>query len=363
MKKRLQIILGTVITVVLVWFLFRDTDWAEVWHALRQASVPWILLSLVFVFAAFFLRAQRWSYIVRTAGPVSYGVLFDATQIGFLANFVLPARAGEAVRAVVLAKLTGFPITKSLAFGALDRVTDLIALFAVLAITVVVYRPDSAVVLPPGFDLPDWASALLEPAAIRNAALMASLGIVALVAVMVVLYVNTAIVLRMVRATLGRFAPRWAEKLNHLIQHFADGLHVLKSPSAMAGAIAFSLLTWLVSALAIWAGLVAFHIDGPWYTSLLVLAMTAIAISAPSTPGFVGAFHLGIMLGLFFAIAGLSADTAKAYAIFGHLSNVLPVYLVGFISLWRRQIGLLQLKSEAEQVEEETGEVPAEAGR
>lgn len=352
MKRKIQIAIGVIVTVLLVWFLFRDTDWAEVGNALRHASVPWILLSVVFVVVAFFFRAQRWSYIVRTAGPVPFSVLFDATQIGFMANFVLPARAGELVRAVVLARLTGFPMTKCLAFGFLDRVTDLVSLFVLLALTVLAYRPDHAVTLPHGFELPQWAAGLLEPSAIRNGAGMVALAILVLAAAMVLLYVNTPLVLRISGAIVGLVSARLAERLNHLIQHFADGLSVLQSWRAMLGAVFFSLLTWLVSALAVWAGLVAFGIDGPWYTSMLVLAMTSIAISAPSTPGFVGAFHLGVMLGLFLAIDGISADHAKAYAIFAHLANVIPVIGVGVWCLWRRQVGLFELGREARHEEE-----------
>lgn len=352
MKRRIQMAVGAILTLLLLWFLFRGTDWHEVWVATSSASLPWLVISTACVVLTFFLRSQRWSYIVRTAGPVPYADIFDATQIGFLANFVLPARAGEAVRAVVLARLANLPITKCLAFGFLDRVTDLFGLLATLSITALAYTPESAVVLPQGYQPPAWASGLLEPAAIRNFAAFVAVAIVGLTVVMVLIYLNTRLALKMSDTIIGWVSPKLAAKVHDLIQHFADGLHVLRSASAMVGAIAFSLLTWFGSALAIWAALQAFHVEGPWYTMFVVLGMTAIAISAPSTPGFVGAFHLGVMLGLFIAVDGIGVEVAKAFAIFSHLSNLVPVVVVGLYSLSRRRVGLFELGRDAVHIDE-----------
>lgn len=351
MKRRIQMAIGAVLAIVLMWFLFRGTNWQEVGAALAGASKAWMLLALALVVLSFFLRVQRWSYIVRTAGPVPYGVLFDATQIGFLANFTLPARAGEAIRALVLARLSRLPLTKCLAFGFLDRVTDLFGLLAVMGITALAYAPEQAAVMPPGFELPDWASGVLEPSAIRNGAAFIALAIAGLVGGIIVLYLNTPLVLRLSDAILGLASKKFATLVHGWIEHFADGLHVLRSGRALVGAIFFSLLTWGICVVGIWAGLVAFNIEGPWYTSLVVVSTLSIVISAPSTPGFVGAFHLGVMLGVFIAVDGVTADHAKAFAIFAHLVNLIPIAIIGVYSLARRQVGLFELEKQAEQLD------------
>lgn len=348
MKKRLQFVVGIVLMVALLWFVFRGTNWAEVWQAVSRAHLGWMLLCLVMMILSFFARAQRWSYIVRTAKPVSYGVLFDATQIGFLGNFTLPARAGEAIRALVLARLASLPVTKCLAFGFLDCVTDLFGLLAVLGITVFAYRPEQAVHFPPGFELPDWAAGLLDPAAIRRGAAMIAVAIAGLVVFMVAIYVRTDWVLAITRAVFSRISPSLSTKAEGIVQHFSDGLHILRSAPAMFGAVGFSLLTWGVSGVSLWAAMMAFDLQGPWYAAPVVLAVLSVVISAPSTPGFVGAFHLGIMMGLFIVVDDVSLSAAKAMAIFYHLANLIPILAFGIWSLMRRQVGLLQLEREAE---------------
>ena len=95
MKKKIQIVIGIIIGVLLLWSLFKDTDWQEVWQVIRSAHIAWMLMGLLLLLLSFFIRVWRWGYIVNPVVSVSFWRLFSATQIGFMANFILPARAGE----------------------------------------------------------------------------------------------------------------------------------------------------------------------------------------------------------------------------------------------------------------------------
>lgn len=353
MKRNIQLAVGAVLMAALLWFLFRGTDWARVGSDLAGADLPWIAASVLLIFASFVLRAFRWRYIVRSAKAVPFRLIYDATQIGFLANFTLPARAGEAIRALVLARGAKLPFTKCVAFVALDRVTDLFGLVLVLSITLVAYRPDTAVVFPPGFELPAWASPILEPNAIRDGATLAFVAMSVVALGLLVVYLRQAWALAISDAVLGLVSKKFARTVNGWIQHFADGLHVFRSPADMAGALGFSALVWFAAVGSIAAALRAFGVDAPWYAAPLMLSMLSVIIALPGTPGFVGTFHLGIMLGLFFAVPGISAETAKAIAIFSHLANLFPLVITGVHSLHRQQTGLLQLEEQAEHLEED----------
>ena len=114
MKKYVFAVVGLVLGVLMVWLLFRSTNWEEVGHALSGANFWLLALSLVPVFLAHPARVRRWGFIVRAVYPATFREMFSATQIGFLANFVLPGRAGEAVRALVLTRLTRVPFSKEI---------------------------------------------------------------------------------------------------------------------------------------------------------------------------------------------------------------------------------------------------------
>ncbi len=355
MKKWLQIVLGLVLAVALVWWIFRDTNWGELLKALRSMRVSWLLVAVIAVFASFVTRVLRWGYIVRTAKPVPFWNLFSATQIGFLANFTLPARAGEVIRALVLSRSSSLPVPKCLAFVALDRVTDVFGLITVLFVSALTFHPENSAELAAGV-LPVWAMKLLDPTLIDQAMRTAALLLVGLVGVFIVIYVKQELVLRISDALFGKISFALAARARELFQHFADGLHVFRSKRDMAKALAFSLLTWGLFAVTYHALLMAFDLPVPWYASFLLLSLVAVVISIPGTPGFVGQFHAAVFAGIFLTAPGTNPDVARAVAIVAHLFNLVPVVLVGLYCLYHDHMGLLELRRESTQIKEQTAE-------
>ena len=56
------------------------------------------------MFISFYLRSIRWSVLISPVKKVSVLNLFSANMIGFMANNVLPARLGEVIRPVMIAR-------------------------------------------------------------------------------------------------------------------------------------------------------------------------------------------------------------------------------------------------------------------
>jgi uncharacterized protein (TIRG00374 family) len=337
MKKYIQMALGLALGVALLWFLFRDLDWRKAGDALVNANWGWLALSFGVVFVTFVTRIQRWGYIVRTAQPVSFRAMFSATQIGFLGNFTLPGRVGEVIRAVVLARLTGMTFSRCFAFVALDRVTDLFGLIAVMLIVASVFHPEEPIVL-------EELSRPIQPNEIQWVALSTGGVMVAIIAAFVVLYLQKGLALRLVAGTVGRVAPGISARLEGMLEQFADGMHVFRSLGDMSKAIGWSLVTWAVGVFCYYCVLEAFAIEAPWYTAFIVMAFLAVAISMPSAPGFVGVFHAAIVGAVIVVAPETDRDVAKAAAIVAHLINVLPVWITGGICLYTEKLGLLELR-------------------
>jgi len=345
MKKNIQMLLGLAIGAFLIWLLFRNTDWHAVGEALRTANWWWLGLSFAIVFVTFLTRIVRWGYIVRTAQPVSFRAMYSATQIGFLGNFTLPGRVGEVIRAVVLSRLTGMSFSRCFAFVALDRVTDLFGLIVVMIIAVSVFHPTEPIVL-------EELSAPIEPDAIRLAALSTGVVMAGIIASFVILYVNKAFAVRMVAATVGRVSAGLSRRLEGMLAQFADGMHIFKSVGDMSRAIGWSLVTWAIGTFCYYCVLEAFAIEAPWYTAVVIMAFLAVAISIPSTPGFVGPFHIAIVGAVVVVAPETDRDVAKAAALLAHLINTLPVWITGGICLYTEKLGLLELRRQGEQLEE-----------
>jgi len=80
--------------------------------------------------------------------------------------------------------------------------------------------------------------------------------------------------------------------------------------------------------------LTAFSIDFPWFTPFLVLAMVAVFISVPVTPGVVGQYHIPIVACLLLAIPGMEPSEAKAVAIVAHILCLIPIAVLGVFCLF-----------------------------
>ena len=342
MKRAIQAVVGLVIGLVLVWLLFRGTDWDELGRILREMHVGWFLLAQIPLWASFWLRVQRWTYIVRASHPnVSFRKMFAATQIGFLGNFTLPARLGEIVRAVVLTRITPIPFSQSFALVALDRVTDLFGLIAVMFVAVLAYQPTEDIVIPASTF--NTAEPFVFPAAqYRAGAIFVAIVLLVVIGFFVLLYTNRRLVLAGIRNTIGRVAHKLSERLQTLFNQFADGLHVFRSPSDMAKSIFFSLTVWGAGILFNLALLYAFHIDFPWYAPFLMMALLAIFIAFPGPPGLVGQYHLPLVIAVVM-VTDADPTRAKALAIVSHLVQFPPLIITAVYGLMTERLGLLEL--------------------
>lgn len=352
MKRQVQLAISAAIAVVIVWYLFRDVNWTALFEHLRSASLPWLLLSQVPIWLSFATRIERWKYIVRSAHPgARWRGMFSSTQIGFLANFVLPARAGEVIRPYVLARLEGVPFTKGLAMTGLDRVADLVGLLVLLLVTMIGFRPTQ--------DIPIPAEVLrtAEPYEVPAAVLQQGAGLLVaflllLIAGLVVLYLNQNLVARIADAVVGVASKALARHVHAMVISFSQGLHIFRSAFDMARSLLWTVATWSGFVLSTVCLMNAFGLEYPWYAPLVVQAIVAGGIGLPITPGFVGQFQLSVMIGLIVAVPGISYELALAIGLVAHVINFVPVMIAGLGCLLLEDLNLFALRRDSESLQE-----------
>ncbi len=363
MKKHLKTLTYIVLSaaiVALLAYMFKDTNWGEVWAAIKGLSATSLVAMSGLVLLSFVARVQRWTYIVRAVKPVSWRHLFSATQIGFLANFTLPGRVGEILRAVVLSRLGRLPFSQSFAMVALDRVTDLVGLVAIVAVSVMAYSPSGIITIPAR----TFGKEISIPAEwIHRGELFAVAMLVVFGGVMAMLYINQALVLKISDACLGLVSKRLAVWANHFLTNFTHGFSIFRSPVDMAKSLFFSLITWGVAIVFLIVILRAFGIQGPWYTPFIMQLLLAVALSAPGLPGFVGQFHVPLVAALVMLIPGIDDSRAKALAIVAHMMNLAWIIVIGVACLYFEKLGFGELRRESEHdmAQADTGE-PVQCG-
>lgn len=297
-------------------------DTAELGRQLRATHWGWAAVATALAPAAIWARARRWHYLFPPrSNPAG---LVSATWIGYMANNVLPLRAGEVVRVYVVARrwraqdaggrAHGFWTT--LATLVVERALDGLAVVLILALLVLVIPVPAYM---------GWAALVLLALDLA--------GIGALLAFVVAP--------RACQRLIGLLAGRWPtleRRLLHAFETFVTGLDGVRAPSHLLPLFLWTVIVWVIPALAFWTMLVAMNLHLPWVAGWTVLAFVGLGVSIPSAPGYVGVFHAAAALAV--ALFGASQSAAVGYALVLHASQLVPITLIGWLYLLREHVSL-----------------------
>jgi hypothetical protein len=325
-NRGVRIALSIAISAVFLGFAVRGVDWNEALAAVRGANYLWVLVMLPVTIWTLYIRAQRWRVFLQAVGVPPMRPLISATNIGFLANMVLPLRIGEVVRPVLLSRRASLPLSGVLASVLLERIFDMFTILFLFGVSVSLVNVSDQV---------------------RQWGWMLSGLALAVAAVIIVIRVQEPLFLRAARLFTDPLPRRFGQPAYNFAEGFVKALEMLDSPVAYLRAFGWSLYLWMGISVIYIFGFWAFHLDVPALRGALVLTtLVAIAVSVPSAPGFIGSFQLGCVIGL--RIFGVSEGPALAYSIVLHLTQFVGIIGAGLYSLWSENISL----SEVETVEQ-----------
>src|SRR5579863_2637511 len=114
-----------------------DFTWSRFTHAVGQANIWLLLLSLFAVYGAYALRSLRWQRLSRHLGPTKFLDVYSATLMGFAAIFLL-GRAGEPVRPLLLARKCRFSVSSMFGIYVLERLLDAASAAALAGVSLLV---------------------------------------------------------------------------------------------------------------------------------------------------------------------------------------------------------------------------------
>jgi glycosyltransferase 2 family protein len=317
-------VLGVAVSVGLLAWAVRGVSLQDVWRQIRAAHPAPLALAVILATLTFPLRLIRWRLLLpdRDRAPYPAGPLWHAIALGFMANNILPLRAGELVRSYTASRLAQIRFTTVLSSIAVERIFDGLTVVALLSAALLFAD------LPP--DLTIGGASVARLTKIAGLA-----GCAALLASVLVLALPTQAE-RLVR----RFIPRApvADRIVSLIEGIRQGLVVLRSPGRLMGVVFWSFVLWNLNALALFVAFGAFDIAVSYWGALLMQGLLVLGISIPSTPGFFGPFEAVIVAVL--ALYRVPNDLAFSYAISYHLASFVPITLLGLWSLVRTPVGL-----------------------
>jgi uncharacterized protein (TIRG00374 family) len=327
-----------VLTAALVWWFLRSINLREAWAATLAADWRWILLATLVTVQTYLIRARRWQVLLAPIGPTSFRTAFRTTVIGFAANLLLPARAGEVLRPVLLARREGLNAASAFATIVIERLLDLVTVLLLFA---------SAVIF----------SGVKVAPAVEDAGKAAAVAALAGLAFLAILAGHPERLARWAESLSRHLPARAREFVARLVRTLAEGLKVMRSPAHLALAMAFSLPLWFSLALGIIFTTWAFGLTLPVVGSFLVLGYLTVGVAAP-TPVATGGFHYFYLLAMTQMFAA-PESVAGAAAIVLHLVSFIPVTLIGLVYMWQDGLTLGSVRA----VRAEATASPADAPR
>src|SRR5437667_12506583 len=313
-------LIGLAISVALLAWVLYKIDPRKVWADAQHAN-GWLLLLTVFVATLTFpVRAIRWRSILREGNgqPFPFMPLWHAMTIGFMANNLLPARAGEFARAYVASRQLPVRFTTALGSIGVERVFDALVMLGLMALAIA----------SPSFPA---HSTLLDTPLSRLAGRAALLfGAMFVVALVVVLRPAPWLAL-FERVTQTVLPARLAARGAGMAEGLVAGLTVLKRPGRFGAMLFWALVPWLTNAASFAVCFRAFGLQVPIEGSLLLQGILGFAVAVPASAGFFGVFEKATQLTL--QLYGISPSLALAYAVAYHVSTFLPITLLGLRSL------------------------------
>ncbi len=320
--KQWRFWVGIVISLVCLVLVLWNVDYRDVVDALGRANYAWLVPAALPFAGTIASKVLRWQLLFPgDHSRIRRGKLLSALMISYALNTILPARLGELARAYVIGESED--LSKSLALSTIvvEKVLDVLTLLLFL------------VLLLPFVTLPSW---------IRQSALVMAPVFVCLFIILLALAYQRTRTLALASSLLKRLPRLGGERLLASLDSALSGFDVLGSLEANLALWAWSIAVWATSGLFMLLVMFAFHIEAPPAAAFLVLCVTSLGMTVPSSPGYIGVYHWLVVSTL--QIFGVERELALSFAFALHALTFLPLTLLGIFYMMRENYSLQRIE-------------------
>jgi glycosyltransferase 2 family protein len=346
--KKARFWIGILISIIALVFAFRQVEFGEVWAALSGLNYWLLAAALVPLVLFLLLRAVRWRLLFYPQRGLHVRNLFAVINIGYLFSNVFPARLGDVARAYLIGDTEEVSRTTAFSTIVAERVLD--ALCAVGGFFIVL----------PFAPLPHWM--------IRSGLVVGAAALVAVVVFIVLVRRRewtVSLLDRILAAvhwpecdTMARFWQRLAARthlrflaglpwvgrsdLHNVASSLIDGFSGITTARLGPPLLLWSVLIWVVISSFYWLVLLAFDPGQRFVAGLAVCSITALGMTVPSSPGFIGVFE--VLARETMVLFGMKPGPALSYALVAHAIVYVVYSILGLISMAQQNLTYSQIQ-------------------
>ena len=323
MNRTIKYFLGVLISVIGLYYAFRQVNIWELWISIKNVNIILILLAVFILVSSNVIRAWRWQILVKPIKEVSFDPAFSSIMIGYFGNSVLPFRMGEFLRAYVVADKTS--LSASTAFGTIviERILDFVGLSAVILLIMTVYPLKSIV-----------GSIIIGVIVLSLTAFIFILLFGGFKSILLV-KIEKSLVLKM----------GLLRKILLFLKNFLDGATTIRATNKLGVILLYTLIIWIMYYCSTYLATIATGIELEWFGFGVLLISTTLAISVPAAPGYVGTYHAAavyILTNLF----DVGRVDAQATAIILHAVGTIPIVIIGAGYFLKNSVNFMDIKDQ-----------------
>jgi len=309
----LKIALPLLISAVVLYFTYRNYDFAQFWNDMSRINWLWLAAALSFSALGPLFRGLRWNLLLD---PIGYHVPKKDTVLtvftGYAANIIIP-RVGEICRCSMLEHNARVPFSKGLGTLVAERCVDALLLGLIVLGSILSQLGQFRLLLTPEGDAP--VQAAQAPFYATASFWLWTAGIVAGISVL-------ALIARRMHLV---------DKIKQFIQGFWEGFMSLRQIDRLPLFLIYSFGIWLCYYFELYLAFYCLPTTaavGP-IGGLACFAASSIAVLVP-TPNGAGPWNLAIvkMLGIY----GVPESDAQPMSFVLHFCQTMIYLLCGFLA-------------------------------
>ena len=305
-------VLALSVAAVLLYKALHGVDWTQVWRTVVSARWGYLAAAMCVGTASFSVRALRWRILLNASAsrPLSFATVFRANMAGYLGNNVLPARAGEVIRSVLISSQSSLSRAYVLTTAFSERMVD--------AITLVLW---GSVMLFWVRSKPAW----MEDVA-RTMGLVAGAGALVL---MIVPHVE-GLVHRLVAWLPG--PPALKERMKGMTEQILLGIRAFHDAGRFLGFAFLTAAIWMIDATCMIISAHGLRLEIGYPAAVLLITAMGLGSALPSTPGYLGIYQFAAVTVL--AAFGIGREQALAFSLVNQALGYVVITVLGVPGLY-----------------------------
>jgi len=334
LSGRVRTILSLLVGALFVYWFAYKLNWMEVWIEVRKANWGQLGLALALLVGTYIVRVLRWRELLKPMAQPPLSSLFRATMIGFTALFFVGRAAEMIVRPAALSVKERVHPSASYATVMIERVFDMVMVVVFFAVNLVFFEYIAR-----------------DADATRLFGWIKVTGVLLLFVAAAGIYGLSAFrrgrngALTYLEKKLGWLPKRAHSATMSLLTHISEGLAVLHDVRGLTVTVSYTVLLWLMVAVAHLLVVRAFGIpyaDVPFTSAVFVMGLSMAGSVVPTPGGATGPFHTAAAAAL--AFLGVAQSKAASVAIILHLVLFTPATFFGMYYLVKEGLSLDRLR-------------------